>query len=623
MHRPAPTWVLCFMVISIMVSSCTKFETKDNERKEREDLRTLITALYPTSLDIEIKTFSNQTGLTDLSYLEVGLASLIADEIRPIENEKTYVPYRFFPVEISSNIIALMSKSNSQFTNYLVSTITISTQDRPPFETNFVTNIITNSKMPNSSKWSLSTNFSSVIQTNDTLFLVTTNTQSTLPLSNYYTLIETVYPDLTNQLSFYPMKICIITNQNENTNQEKAEVSDQIPGNASNDIKALPQTNSSALVNRESRSGTRRPGKNPQPDSPISLPSTNLKANASNAVSIQTTNISSQSNIQPKYYFVISGSYTLISRKVPYELNIQLKLSNVNFTNRSLETSARSREDQLTSMPQAFHKNIRRSILNRPGGDLWIETDPAGANVYLDSCYIGKTPLYFPAVPEGEHFISLLKEKYQQFSFKTVLTEDKTNVIRKSLSLFNTGGTVEIDSNPTNSKVYLDSYFQGSTPIVLSNLALGIDHRLKIEPILTNLYPAYTNVLIRKPADNYQFRIEHLPYEGSPQNWKDTLWYSTYGSWFLTLSSIGLWIAGHALSQHYYDLYVISKNTSDWSQYQVYYNLSGVGQYAFYVTGVVSMGMTAWALSTEQIHLGDNIPKRQDNICGLSVSYHF
>lgn len=323
-------------------------------------------------------------------------------------------------------------------------------------------------------------------------------------------------------------------------------------------------------------------------------------------ISIQKGSPDTESNAsQPFYYFNVYGSFDLLSRKVgPNELKVNVTLEEYSYRTNKSSLSIASREDLLSEKLLSFLKTTRNFILNKPTGDIIIHTEPEDANVYYDGTFIGKSPLYYPAIPAGKHQFSFLKQGFQHTVVQADITKDKTNVITKSIEKMRIGGIVHINSSPTNANVFMDSYYIGNTPIVLSNLTMETYHRVKIQPQETNRNPFYHSFVIKSTNQEYYINASFSEYEGSPTWLRKTLWYSVYASWGITLGYVGVNIYAHYMKEHYLDLYYSTTNLDYADKASYYADLYENSNTWGLISALASLGLTAIALYNEEVYLG-------------------
>jgi hypothetical protein len=226
------------------------------------------------------------------------------------------------------------------------------------------------------------------------------------------------------------------------------------------------------------------------------------------------------------YSSYLTGSFSVSKkRNGPNEISIQFKFKKIIFETNEITMSMVTREDLVSDNLYDLLKTIRTFVINKTNGDIVVVTTPNDANVYLDGFFIGKSPLYYPAVPVGVHQFSFLKEGYNQEVIQADILADKTNLIQKSIYKMKTGGVVNIESYPSNSSVYIDSVFYGNTPLSISNLTISADHRLKIQSFDTNFYPYFHVFKLIDTNSIINIKGRLMPYEGTPASARQWIWW--------------------------------------------------------------------------------------------------
>ena len=123
---------------------------------------------------------------------------------------------------------------------------------------------------------------------------------------------------------------------------------------------------------------------------------------------------------------------------------------------------------------------ILKSIFST--GSIFIETQPAGAGIFLDSVNIDKTtPDTIKNIIVGDHQLTLKKANYVDTSF--VVAVQKDMILSKSIVLQKvvTRGNIYLESNPNGAQIFLDSVNTNSvTPDTLKNIPTGI-HRITLK----------------------------------------------------------------------------------------------------------------------------------------------
>jgi len=109
-------------------------------------------------------------------------------------------------------------------------------------------------------------------------------------------------------------------------------------------------------------------------------------------------------------------------------------------------------------------------------GTLVVETDVAGAVVYVDNKKMGNTP-FRAVLDEGRHSLRVSAQNFDPWVSRIRIEEGKTNT--QKVELFEGGGTVEFVVDPANAEVFIDGQAAGTAPIRLTDLPLGT-HRYVI-----------------------------------------------------------------------------------------------------------------------------------------------
>ncbi|MCB1138431.1 MAG: PEGA domain-containing protein [Leptospiraceae bacterium] len=125
-------------------------------------------------------------------------------------------------------------------------------------------------------------------------------------------------------------------------------------------------------------------------------------------------------------------------------------------------------------------RTIRRFVESRlPGlgsGRIQVSSAKAGALVFLDDVYIGKTPLNENVAP-GKYELRVSHEQCQDHSQSIDLQGEQSF----SVDCKPAGGeaTLVVESNPPGASVFLNLTFLGKTPLKVENLKEGT-HRIRI-----------------------------------------------------------------------------------------------------------------------------------------------
>jgi hypothetical protein len=114
-------------------------------------------------------------------------------------------------------------------------------------------------------------------------------------------------------------------------------------------------------------------------------------------------------------------------------------------------------------------------------GSIAVESQPSGAQIYFNGDYRGLAPLTISDVWPGKYTIEAEMTGYRPYTTSVTVTSGFRSSVYCPLSKLDTSGSLYILSQPTNSNVYLDGVYRGTTPLTLNNLAatthvLQLDH---------------------------------------------------------------------------------------------------------------------------------------------------
>ena len=95
---------------------------------------------------------------------------------------------------------------------------------------------------------------------------------------------------------------------------------------------------------------------------------------------------------------------------------------------------------------------------------LAIDSDPRGADVYLDGRFQGTTPLRATSQP-GRRTVRIELDGYRTFETTLRLSPGESRRVSADLERVPTTGTLRFESNPDGADVFVDGRFEGTTPI--------------------------------------------------------------------------------------------------------------------------------------------------------------
>jgi hypothetical protein len=156
------------------------------------------------------------------------------------------------------------------------------------------------------------------------------------------------------------------------------------------------------------------------------------------------------------------------------------------------------------------------------GGNITVNSYPAGAAVYLNGVYRGETPAEFDNLNPGNYSLMISLAGYNDLTIPIVLLNGSLREIRVQLEqtssvtpltstpLLASGyGSIAIDSNPGGASVTLDGKVVGQTPetraaLILNTIATG-DHIIGVElagyPLYSQTVSVIKNQVVQVNAD--------------------------------------------------------------------------------------------------------------------------
>jgi serine/threonine protein kinase len=103
---------------------------------------------------------------------------------------------------------------------------------------------------------------------------------------------------------------------------------------------------------------------------------------------------------------------------------------------------------------------------------LSVESNPSGADVYVNGGHVGVSPVRVDDLMPGTHKIRVSKDRYQDYKEDLFIKKGKSKVIQAELTP-KPFGDLEVNSNPSGAEVYIDDDKRGITPIAFKNLPKG------------------------------------------------------------------------------------------------------------------------------------------------------
>lgn len=108
-----------------------------------------------------------------------------------------------------------------------------------------------------------------------------------------------------------------------------------------------------------------------------------------------------------------------------------------------------------------------------PYGTIYVESSPAGADVYLDGDARGHAPLTISGLWPGTYEITARMTGFETYTSTTTITGATRSAVYCRLTPDNSGGGLTVMSSPVWATVYLDGVEKGVTPWTLNDPATG------------------------------------------------------------------------------------------------------------------------------------------------------
>ena len=108
-----------------------------------------------------------------------------------------------------------------------------------------------------------------------------------------------------------------------------------------------------------------------------------------------------------------------------------------------------------------------------PYGTIYVESSPAGADVYLDGDARGRAPLTIYDLWPGTYEITARMTGFETFRSTITITGATRSAVYCRLTPDNSGGGLTVMSSPVWATVYLDGVEKGVTPLTINDPATG------------------------------------------------------------------------------------------------------------------------------------------------------
>jgi len=139
-----------------------------------------------------------------------------------------------------------------------------------------------------------------------------------------------------------------------------------------------------------------------------------------------------------------------------------------------------------------------------------IVSEPAGAKATVDGRLIGQTPLERVELPAGEHRLNLVKDRFAPVDAQFKVDDNAETKLSHTLE--QTSFMVDIDSQPTAARLYIDGTLRGATPLKGLDLPVG-EHKIRL---IKNRYSPYEGKLtVKAEKEPIHFSFDLAPLFGT------------------------------------------------------------------------------------------------------------
>jgi len=209
---------------------------------------------------------------------------------------------------------------------------------------------------------------------------------------------------------------------------------------------------------------------------------------------------------QPEVYISKNNGPPLLTRDktVPYKLpagEYTFRFSKPGFQDET--RTLRITEDQTLSVDLKSGASATKAPIP---GYVTINSDPAGADVYLNDQKVGITPLNAD-ITAGTHTLSIRKSMYETYNGSFTLAETETKEL-PLITLKTMYGFYAITANPSGAKIYLDNKEVGTTQVKRTRIESG-NHTLRVETTDKLYHPEEKPITVKNGDDlSYTFDLK-------------------------------------------------------------------------------------------------------------------
>lgn len=225
--------------------------------------------------------------------------------------------------------------------------------------------------------------------------------------------------------------------------------------------------------------------------------------------------------------FIIAGSAGRVQDLVSLSLKF-ISVENGEILHSVDQANAFSVDEMLNGMVPSLAMKLTKAFLNggqvrvasMPFGDLFVETNPSGAQVWLDDeLQNGQTPITISRVAPGTHVLRARRD--MQGASRTVNLEPH-GLEKVYMDLLSLSSSLRIKSEPAECDIWLDGHYLGlKTPYLLKAVPQG-GHEIRLEkrgrlPVRQQVDLQFGETtelsLVLKPAAMVALSSKRYPYQ--------------------------------------------------------------------------------------------------------------
>jgi len=148
--------------------------------------------------------------------------------------------------------------------------------------------------------------------------------------------------------------------------------------------------------------------------------------------------------------------------------------------------------------------NERTVVLHPAFGQLSVEANPKGADVFVDGQFKGKAPITLDELPSGTFRLKVSQDLYETLDEEIIIEDGKTN--KQVVVLSPRFGTLNITGSPKSAQVSINGKIVGKLPLVNHRVGTGLaeikistkdyhEHEQFIQVDVNEMYPVNVDLV--------------------------------------------------------------------------------------------------------------------------------